>query len=120
MPGLTDFGLADEHVDERTHVVAPSGEIDAITAPQLGRRILGVADAGKKAVVVDLSGVTFLDSTGIGVLLNALRQLTSRRGQLAIVCPTERMRRPFEISGLAGHLSIFGSCDEALGVLDAG
>jgi anti-sigma B factor antagonist len=119
MPGLTDFGLVEQHVDERTHVVAPSGEIDAVTAPQLGRRILGLADAGKRAVVVDLSEVTFMDSTGIGVLLNALRQLTSRSGQLALVCPTERTRRPFEVTGLIGRIAIFETLDEALVSLNA-
>jgi anti-sigma B factor antagonist len=115
----TNFGLAEHDVDERTHVVAPSGEIDAVTAPQLGRRLIALAEAGKKVVVVDLSGVTFMDSTGIGVLLNALRQLTSRSGELVLVCPTERTLRPFEVTGLTGRISIFRTREEALGVLGA-
>ena len=48
-----------------------------MTAPRLGSRLFGLADEGKRAVVVDLSDVTFMDSTGIGVLLNALRHLRS-------------------------------------------
>jgi anti-sigma B factor antagonist len=68
---------------------------------------------------VDLSGVTFLDSTGLGVLLNALRQITLRHGRLVLVCPTERVLRPFEIAGLVGHLPIFASREEALGQLAA-
>jgi anti-sigma B factor antagonist len=115
--GLTDFDLEDEAVDERTHVVAPCGEVDALTAPQLGRRLLGLAEEGKVHVVVDLSRVTFLDSTGIGVLVNALRQLRKRKGALVLVCPTERILRPFQISGLVGHLRIFGSREQALGGL---
>ena len=120
MPGLMDFGLLDEPVDEHTHVVAPMGEIDALTAPQLGRRLLGLAEEGKKDVVVDLSRVTFLDSTGIGVLLNALRQLASRDGRLVLVCPTERVLRPFEVTGLVSRLQIFHSREAALGGLAAG
>jgi anti-sigma B factor antagonist len=115
--GLTDFGLKDEAVDERTHVVAPCGEVDALTAPQLGRRLLGLAEDGKTRVVVDLSNVTFLDSTGIGVLVNALRHLRMRKGALVLVCPTERILRPFQITGLVGHLRIFGSREQALGGL---
>jgi anti-sigma B factor antagonist len=115
--GLTDFGLEDEAVDERTHVVAPCGEVDALTAPQLGRRLLGLAEEGKVRVVVDLSKVTFLDSTCIGVLVNALRQLRMRKGALVLVCPTERVLRPFQITGLVGHLRIFGSREQALGGL---
>ncbi|HEX4759469.1 MAG TPA: STAS domain-containing protein [Thermoleophilaceae bacterium] len=117
MGGLTDFGLQDEAVDERTHVVAPCGEVDALTAPQLGRRLLGLAEDGKTRVVVDLSNVTFLDSTGIGVLVNALRHLRMRKGALVLVCPTERILRPFQITGLVGHLRIFGSREQALGGL---
>jgi len=119
MHALTDFGLLDEPVDERTHVVALSGEVDALTAPQLGRRLLGLVREGKTDVVVDLSRVTFMDSTGIGVLLNALRRLTSLQGRLVLVCPTERVMRPFEVTGLVGHLKIFSTREAALGCLAA-
>src|SRR3954454_8285511 len=119
MPSPSDFGLADEEVDARTHVVAPSGEIDALTAPQLGRRLLGVVEDGKTHVVVDLSRVTFLDSTGIGVLLNALRSLVRRSGRLVLVCPTKRVLRPFEVTGLVDRLAITSSREEALGRLAA-
>lgn len=115
--GLIDFGLNDVPIDERTHVLAPRGEVDAVTAPQLGRRLLGLADEGKTRVVVDLSNVTFMDSTGIGVLLNALKQLTMKKGGLVLVCPTERILRPFQISGLVGHVRIFRSREQALGDL---
>jgi anti-sigma B factor antagonist len=119
MSGLIHFGMLDERVDEHTQVVAPSGEIDALTAPQLGRHLLGLADEGKTGVVVDLSCVTFMDSTGIGVLLNAVKALATRHGRLVLVCPHERVMRPFEISGLTDKLSIFSSREEALGGLAA-
>jgi anti-sigma B factor antagonist len=114
---LLDFGLNDEAVDDRTHVVAPRGEVDAVTAPRLGRRLLGLAEEGKTRLVVDLSHVTFMDSTGIGVLLNTLRQLRSRKGGLVLVCPTERIMRPFQITGLMDQLRVFGSREQALGDL---
>jgi anti-sigma B factor antagonist len=112
---VIDFGLVDETVDESTHVVTLRGEIDAHTAPRLGSRLFGLAEDGARAVVVDLSHVTFMDSTGIGVLLNALRHLSLRRCRMVLVCPTERVMRPFEITGLVGHLTIFDSREKALG-----
>lgn len=115
MRGLIQFGIADEAVDERTQVVSPSGEIDALTAPQLGRRLLGLIDEGKTQVVVDMSLVTFMDSTGIGVLLNALKALRKHKGELLLVCPHERVLRPFEITGLTSRLSIFPNREAALG-----
>jgi len=74
-----------------------------------------LADEGKRAVVVDLSDVTFMDSTGLGVLLNALRHFTVRHGRLVLVCPTERVLRPFQITVLTGHLTIYDSRKKALG-----
>jgi anti-sigma B factor antagonist len=109
------FGLVDEAVDDSTHVVSPRGEIDALTAPKLGSRLFGLAEDGKRGVVVDLSGVTFMDSTGIGVLVNALRHFSLRSGRMVLVCPSDRILRPFQVTGLVGHLTIFDSREKALG-----
>ncbi len=115
MGGVIDFGLLDEPVDDTTHVVAPYGEIDALTAPRLGRRLLDLAEEGKRKLVVDLSEVTFMDSTGISVILNSVRHLATRHGSLVLVCPTQRILRPFEITGLASRLHIVPTRAEALG-----
>ena len=117
MPGPGDLEVRDEAVSDHTHVVTPVGEVDVLTASQLGRCLLGLVEQGKRELVVDLSGVTFMDSTGIGVLLNAVRRLGVCRGQLLLVCPTERILRPFQITGLTEHLKIFRSREEALGSL---
>jgi anti-sigma B factor antagonist len=109
-----DFGLRDEPVDSQTQIVEPRGEIDVLTAPKLGRRLLNLVDEGKTRLVVDLSRVTFMDSTGIGVLLNALRRAACRDGGLVLVCPTERVLRPFQVTGLVSHMRIARSRAEAL------
>jgi anti-sigma B factor antagonist len=114
---VIDFGLVDEAVDDSTHVVTLHGEIDAHTAPKLGSRLFGLAEDGARGVVVDLTEVTFMDSTGIGVLVNALRHLSLRRCRMVLVCPTERVLRPFQITGLVGHMTIFDSRERALGCL---
>ena len=119
MGGVIDFGLVDEPVDDTTHVVAPHGEIDALTAPRLGSRLSAWPTRASAGVVVDLSEVTFMDSTGISVLLNALRHLATRHGELVLVCPTARILRPFEITGLVGCTSDLRSAREALGGLVA-
>ena len=112
---MIDFGLVDEAVDDTTHVVSLRGEIDAATAPRLGSRLFGLADEGIQGVVVDLSDVTFMDSTAIGVLLNALAHFSTRHTKMVLVCPTDRVLRPFEITGIAKHLTIFDSREKALG-----
>ncbi len=119
MARWTDFAVVEEPVDDQTHLLTLTGEVDALTAPQLGRRLLDLIDAGKRHLVVDLGQVTFFDSAAIGVLLNALRQLPNEGSRMALVCPTERARRPFEVAGLLRHLPIFSSREEAFGSLAA-
>ena len=114
---MIDFGLVDEAVDDATHVVSLRGEVDASTAPKLAGRLFALADEGKRAVVVDLSDVTFIDSTGIGVLLNAATQFAGRHGQLVVACGDARVLRPFELAGVARHLTICDSREAALGGL---
>ena len=113
MRKLPVFELDDERVND-VHVLVPHGEIDALTAPTLGRRMLELIEEGMSRLVVDLSETTFMDSTGLGVLVNGLRQTGRRHGKLVVVCPTERIMRPFEITGLHNHLPIVKSRDEAL------
>ncbi len=113
MGKLPVFDLRDERVDD-VHVLIPHGEIDAVTAPRLDRRMLDLVEDGMRRLVVDLSETTFMDSRGLGVLVNGLRQLSRCSGKLVIVCPTERIMRPFEITGLHNHLTIVKSRKEAL------
>ena len=114
---MSDFGLVDEAIDDTTHVVSLRGEIDAATAPRLGSRLFGLADEGKRAVVVDLTDVTFMDSTGIGVLLNAVSHFEGRHAELVVVCDSDLILRPFQLTGVASLLTIVDSREKALGAL---
>jgi anti-sigma B factor antagonist len=114
MGGLIDFGLVDESLDSDTHLIALRGEVDAHAAARLGSRLFGLAEDGTRRVIVDLSDVTFIDSTGLGVLLNALRHFSLRHARIALVCPTERILRPFQVAGLVRRLPIFENRDLAL------
>ena len=113
MATRSQFALDDVALDG-VQILVPHGEIDALTAPRLGRRILGLLEEGKTRQVVDLSDTTFMDSTGLGVLVNGLRQILRRGGKLVVVCPTERVMRAFEVTGLDNHLPIVKSREEAL------
>ena len=114
---VIDFGLVDEAVDPSTHVVSLRGEIDASAAPRLGSGLFALFEDGVRRVIVDLSEVTMMDSAAIGVILNALRRFQPPRGRVALVISTERIRRPFQVSGLTERLAIFRSREEALGCL---
>ena len=106
--------MREESIDDRTHVLAVAGELDALSAPKLGRRLMRLTTPGAKRIVVDLSAATFIDSSGLGVILEALRNLAGGGGRLALVCPTQRLLRPFEIAGVTSRLDIFLTRDDAL------
>jgi anti-sigma B factor antagonist len=114
-----DFSLRHDPHDGGRHVIAVSGEIDLYTAPDLKAVLSQVIEEGATGVVIDLSGTTFLDSTGLGVLIGALKRLRSRDGALAVVNVDDSIARTFEITGLDQIFVIRGSRDEALAALGA-
>lgn len=106
------------HITDREEngvpVVAASGEIDVATAPPLRDRLQAMTTSGKSTVVVDLLGVTFLDSTALGVLVGALKRCREAGGELPLVITEPRILKVFEITGLTGVFPIHGSVEEAV------
>lgn len=94
-------------------VLTVRGEVDVYTAPRLRERLVELASEGHYKIVVDLEGVDFLDSTGLGVLVGGLKRLRSHDGDLYLVCTQHRILKVFEITGLTKVFSIFDSVDAA-------
>jgi anti-sigma B factor antagonist len=93
-------------------VVRVTGDIDLSTAPGL-RAALN--RPGADHVVVDLRGVTFLDSTGLGVLVGALKRLRRQGGSLKVVINRGgRVRRLFELTNLSGAFDLHTSVLDAI------
>jgi anti-sigma B factor antagonist len=115
-----DFQLAEDDVDRRTHVITVSGEIHVSTAPEFSRRLNAAIARGKTAVVLDLSGVEFIDSTGLSVLLNGLRRVTRQRGRMAIVCTNPTVLRLFEITRLDTTFDIHRTREDAIATARGG
>ena len=108
------FKIDDEVVDG-VPVVSASGEIDVATAPPLRDRLQALTTSGKSTVVVDLLGVTFLDSTALGVLVGALKRCREAGGDLPLVIDEPRIFKVFEITGLTGVFPIFENVRDAVG-----
>jgi anti-sigma B factor antagonist len=94
-------------------VLAVHGEVDVYTAPRLRERLVELVSQGKNQIVVDLEGVDFLDSTGLGVLVGGLKRLRSHDGDLTLVCTQQRILKVFEITGLTKVFAIHDSVDAA-------
>src|SRR5512147_2397811 len=107
-----ELSLAARTVSEHT-VLEVGGEIDVYTAEKLRGRLRDIVNSGEKHVVVDLTKVEFLDSTGLGVLVGAHRRLRARDGSLDLVCPHERLLKVFRITGLDSVFAIHASVEDA-------
>src|SRR6266566_8914509 len=82
----TQLVTAGRLLDEGAYVIELEGELDLHTSPQFERSVLEAIGRGATDVVVDLQGVSFVDSTTIGVLMRARKRLASLRGRLLVVC----------------------------------
>jgi anti-sigma B factor antagonist len=99
-------------------VLAVGGELDYEVSPQLRVRLVRAIEAGRRRLVLDLSDVTFIDSTAIGVLAGAIARLDEAGGgSLAVVCTHEKVLQIFEITGLDSVITLHRSRDEAVSVL---
>lgn len=97
-------------------VLEVGGEIDVYTAPQLRERLVSMVDGGARRVVVDLGRVEFLDSTGLGVLVGALKRLRGVSGELLLVCNQERLLKIFRITGLDRVFTLYPTVEGATSV----
>lgn len=95
-------------------VVEVSGEVDVYTAPQLDEQLSTLVEGGSYKLIVDLSAVEFLDSTGLGVLVKALKRVREHDGSLAVITATDRISKVFRITGLDTAISLHSSVDEAV------
>lgn len=89
------------------------GEIDVYTAPNLKTALVEVIEGGCVNIVVDLDGVSFIDSSGLGVLVSALRRARERDGAVRIVCTRDNILKIFRITGLDKVFPVFSDIAEA-------
>jgi anti-sigma B factor antagonist len=87
-------------------VVRLAGELDMLSAPDLGDELSALLEAGETHLDVDLTGLEFLDSTGLSALLGAHQAAQARGASLVLHSPSERIVRLVNISGLGDVFEI--------------
>ena len=99
--------------NDTTRILDLSGEVDVYTSPQLKQDLVQLAESGVKHVIINLSKVEYLDSTGLGVLIGGLKRMREHDGNMALVGPGMRILRIFEITGLDKIFDIYPTEEEA-------
>jgi len=95
-------------------IVTVAGEIDHVTVPRLRVTLLSLAEHGRHRLVIDLTAVDFMDSSGLGVLAGALKRSRAGDGSFRLVCTQERLLAMFRVTGLDRVMAICESVDVAL------
>ena len=90
----------DEIVDESIQLLSVSGELDMASSGELRRLVERALHAGRNCVVIDLNGVTHMDSSALAALITGHQLIQVRGGRLALVISTESLRRTLEVRGL--------------------
>jgi len=107
------FGLS-LVVRQKVPVVHVSGELDLATVPALREALLSLITADHPFVVVDLTDVSFIDSTALSALTMAHKRLSDQGGEMRLVMTNPVIREVFEITALDDVLSIYGTVDDAV------
>jgi anti-sigma B factor antagonist len=115
-----EFAITEQPIDAERHVLAVRGEIDLYSAPRLRQVIAESIEAGRNRIVLDLTETSFLDTTGLGVLIGAVKRLRPCHGALAIVNCDASIAKTFEITGLDQIFTILPTRDEALEAISEG
>lgn len=108
-----DVSVTSRANGDRT-VVDVTGEIDVYTAPALREELASLIDNENTDLIVDLTSVSFMDSTGLGVLVGALKKVRTLGGDLRLVIDQEKILKVFRITALTQVFTIHSSLDEAL------
>lgn len=90
-----------------------TGEVDSYNAPKLREQMAALIDAGDADLLINMTGVDYIDSTGLGTLVGGLKRATEKNGQIRIICPNEQIYKVFNITGLVKVFPIFDNEQDA-------
>ena len=114
MTDNTGGAIRDVRKAENAIVVSLHGEVDLHSSPDVHQRLLAVAAQAPRLLVVNMSELRFIDSSGVGVLVDVFRRMRTYGGRMALAGAVPRVRSVFEITKLDQFFTMFATEEEAL------
>lgn len=112
-----DFAVSTQPNGDSVAVINVQGEVDVYTAPKLREEIHKQLDQGATKIVVDLTNVAYMDSSGLGVLIGALKRAREENGDLVVASPNPRISRILDVTGLSKIFNVQADTQQAVGTL---
>lgn len=109
-----DIKIETRELGAETQAVEVQGEIDVYTSPKVKEIISELIDKGNNHLVINLEGVRYIDSTGLGVLIGALKKVREKEGTINLVCNNPQIKKIFNITGLVKIFGIYKNEEDAL------
>jgi anti-sigma B factor antagonist len=94
------------------YVITVSGEVDLASSPDLDAAIIAAIESGSSSLAIDLTDVSFMDSSGLGVIVRGLKRCREADKDLDLVITNERVLKVFGITGLDQVIPIHDSIED--------
>ena len=111
---IDDLNIHVQTTGEDTLIFDLQGSLDIATSPTVRAALLDAAERGQHRIVVDLSRLDFIDSTGLGALLGSQRRSKENNGEVRLVAREGQILRLLRITGLLSVFGVYNTLDDAV------
>ena len=111
---IDDLNIHIRSSNDETQIFELKGSLDIATSPTVRAALLDAAERGQHRLIVDLSGLDFIDSTGLGALIGSQRRAKENGGEVRLVAREGQILRLLRITGLLTVFGVFHTLDDAL------
>jgi len=112
-----DLNIIEEQRENNVTILKLEGELDVYTSPKLKEKIMTLIKTERPFVVLDLKGLSYMDSTGLGVMGAGLKRFRENGGNIVLVSPQKIIQKILEITNMDVSLKIYQSYQEAIAKL---
>jgi len=99
-------------MNPEVRVMQPSGRLDVTNVNQFRREVTDIALLKPKFLLIDLKGISFMDSSGLGALVAALKTIRTAGGELALCSPSDQVQMLFDLTSMGTIFKVYPSREE--------
>ena len=114
---IINYRRSTDHLDEWVFTIELHGRVDQQNSTEFSGLVNALIDGGAKLLIVDMMELTYIDSTGLGIVINATKKLRGKEGRVAIVNKNPSVQQIFDLVNLGSFIPIFRSFNEAVNTI---